>query len=511
MLVGPHGPVHGREDRGALVGADGDAAQLEGRRVGGHGRRPYRRRARPPARRRAPGTVDAGPPRARPVDWAAPPLARTRTDVIETALGLLAAILLILATGFFVAVEFALVTVDRARVEADAAAGDRRARSTRQALRRLSFYLSGAQLGITVTSLVLGFVAEPTVAEALRPLLRTVVGEDDVRGVSVVTALVLATLVSMLVGELVPKSLAIARPRAVAYGTAPPMVLLSRVLGPVIALLNGAANWAVRRIGIEPQEELVSVRSLEELELLIRSSREEGSLEPKAYALLNRSIRFGTKDAADALVPRHAVESMTTDDTVAAVAEKALATGHSRFPVIGADLDDVRGVVHAKDVYRVPFAERADAPITSIMAAPFVVPETRRLGDLLGDLRAVGQHLAIVVDEHGGTAGIITLEGVLEELVGEIDDEHDRPASRRTRVIGPGEWRLDGSLHHDEVREACGFDVPEGEYETLAGFVLDRLGRVPEVGEGFHHDGWVVEVVAREGLRVATVLLRRLR
>jgi CBS domain containing-hemolysin-like protein len=208
-------------------------------------------------------------------------------------------------------------------------------------------------------------------------------------------------------------------------------------------------------------------------------------------------------------VPRHAVEAMSIEATVAGVAERAVATGHSRFPVVGADLDDVRGVVHAKDVYRVPFAAREATSIEQIMAAPFVVPETRRLGDLLVDLRGIGRHLAVVVDEHGGTAGIITLEDVLEELVGEIDDEHDRPAVRRSSQLRPGEWRLDGSLHPDEVRDLCGFDVPEGDYETLAGFLLDRLGRIPEVGEGFDHDGWQLQVVARDGLRVATVLLRR--
>jgi CBS domain containing-hemolysin-like protein len=430
---------------------------------------------------------------------------------IQTALGLVAALLLILGTGFFVAVEFALVAVDRSRVDADAATGDLGARATARALRRLSFHLSGAQLGITVTSLVLGFIAEPAVADALEPLLRPVVGEERVDDVAIVVALVLATVVSMVVGELVPKSLAIARPRSVAYATAPPMAVIARVLGPLISFLNGAANRAVRRLGIEPQEELASVRSLEELELLIRSSAQEGSLEPKATTLLTRSIRFGTKDAADALVPRHAVEAVSVEATVAGVADRAVATGHSRFPVVGADLDDVRGVVHAKDVYRVPFAERPTTPITRIMAAPFVVPETRRLGDLLGDLRRFGQHLAVVVDEHGGTAGVITLEDVLEELVGEIDDEHDAPVRQRSRLLGPGEWRLDGALHHDEVQDACGFEVPEGDYETLAGFVLDQLGRVPDVGDGFHYDGWEVEVVALDGRRISTVLLRRRR
>jgi CBS domain containing-hemolysin-like protein len=401
------------------------------------------------------------------------------------------------------------VAVDRTRVDTDAAAGSRRARATGSALRRLSFHLSGAQLGITVTSLVVGFIAEPTVAQALEPLIGHLVSERRVHGVSVGVALLLATLVSMVVGELIPKSVAIAKPRVVAYALVPPMVLISRVIGPVISFLNGAANATVRRLGIEPREELTSVRSLEELELLIRSSGEEGTLEGSALTMLTRAIRFGTKDAADALVPRRAVELVRMDDTVSALAAQAVATGHSRFPVVGVDLDDVRGVVHVKDVYRVAFAERGSTLVADLMVAPFVVPETRKLGDLLGDLRAVGTHLAVVVDEHGGTAGIITLEDVLEEIVGEIDDEHDRPSPRLTALVRPGTWRLDGSLHPDEVFDASGLVMPEGDYETLAGFVLDRLGRIPDAGDRFEHDEWEIEVVALEGRRVATVELRR--
>ena len=420
----------------------------------------------------------------------------------------MAVLLLILATGFFVAVEFALVAVDRGRVELDAQAGSRRARATSNALRRLSFNLSGAQLGITVTSLLIGFIAEPTIAQALEPLVGRVVSEERASSTAIVIALVLATVATMVVGELVPKSLAIARPRATAYTLASPMVLVTRVLGPLIRFLNGAANWTVRRLGIEPQEELTSVRSLEELELLIRASGEEGTLEPEALTLLTRSIRFGAKDAADALVPRRSVESIGVDDVVSVLAARALATGHSRFPVVGADLDDVRGVVHVKDVYRVPYDERDAHPVASLMQPAFVVPETRDLTDLLADLQRVGTLLAVVVDEHGGTAGIITLEDILEEIVGEIDDEHDRPTQAPTRVERAGEWLLDGTLHGDEVYEACGFAVPEGHYETLAGFVLDRLGRIPDVGERFDHDGWRVEVVERDGHRIATVGLQ---
>jgi len=430
-------------------------------------------------------------------------------DTIETALGLLAVILLILANGFFVAVEFALVAVDRNRVKIDAEAGQRGARLTAGALRRLSFYLSGAQLGITVTSLVVGFIAEPTVAAALEPLLGDVVGEDRASPVSIGLALVLATVGQMVGGELVPKTLAIARPRTTSYLLTGPMVVVCRLLGPVITFFNGAANWTVRHLGIEPQEELLSVRTLEELELLIRSSAAEGTLEPEAITLLTRTIRFGDKDAAAALTPRPDVLTLRSDDTVATLAARSVETGKSRFPVVGTDLDDVTGVVHVKEVYGVPFEQRGSTPVSAVMVPAFVVPETRDLADLLVDLRHGGAHLAVVVDEHGGTAGIITLEDVLEEIVGEIDDEHDVRRTAVTKVQRPGEWLLDASLHHDEVFDACGFDMPEGDYDTLAGFVLSVLGHIPEPGERFEHDGWEVRVDSLDGLRVATVSLRR--
>ncbi len=360
-----------------------------------------------------------------------------------------------------------------------------------------------------MTSLVVGFIAEPTIASAIEPLLGEVVSEDRAGFVAIAIALLLATLVSMVVGELVPKSIAIARPRPTAYALAGPMVVIGRILGPLISFLNGTANATVRRLGIEPQEELRSVRSLQELELLIRSSGEEGTLEPEALTLLTRSIRFGEKDAASALVPRPAVTTVPLEQTVSELAALATSTGHSRFPVVGTDLDDVRGVVHVKDVYRIPYAERATTTVEEIMVPAFVIPETRDLADLLLDLRRLGSHLAIVVDEHGGTAGIITLEDVLEEIVGEIDDEHDRSTPRFTAVERPGEWVLDGSLHPDEVADLAGFRIPEGDYETLAGFVLDRLGKIPDPGDRFAHEGWHLEVVEMDRRRVARVRLRR--
>ena len=411
----------------------------------------------------------------------------------------MAVVVLVLGTSFFVAVEFALVAVDRARIDRQAAEGDRRARVVAGLLSQLSFHLSGAQLGITITSVVLGFIAEPVVAELLEPAFG--------RGPSIVTALVLATVFQMVVGELVPKAVAIARPDRSARVLAPFAAVYGRLFGPLIRLLNNAANRAVRRFGIEPVEELTSVRSLEELEYLIRSSGEEGTLAPEAYSLVRRALRFEDKIAADALVPRVDVVWIPADASVADLVGLAVESGRSRFPVCGVDLDDVVGVVHVKDVYRLPYEDRATTPVSQITIEAWVVPEVADLGELLDEFRRLGTHLAIVVDEYGGTAGVLTLEDVLEELVGEIDDEHDAAPHRLSAVLPVGIHELPGTLHPDEVLDACGFEIPEGPYETLAGFVVDRLARIPEAGARFEHAGWHVEVVEMDRLRVALVRL----
>ncbi len=274
----------------------------------------------------------------------------------------------------------------------------------------------------------------------------------------------------------------------------------------MIQLVNNTANATVRKLGIEPQEELAAVRALDEYELLFESSSAEGTIDPEALDLLTRTLRFNDKTAADALVPRVQVKYTIPDAMIPELVTLSVSTGFSRFPVCGTDLDDVVGVVHVKDVYRVPFDERASVTVGSVMSEPFVVPESRELSSVLRDLRE-GGHLAVVVDEYGGTAGIITLEDVLEEIVGEIDDEYDTAAAALTRVLPAGTYELPGTLHPDEVREACGFEMPEGEYETLAGFVLDRLGRIPDVGDQFSYDGWLIEIVEMDRRRVARLRL----
>ena len=424
---------------------------------------------------------------------------------IDIALRLLAAFGLVVANAGFVAAEFALVAVDRTRVEERAASGDRRARRVKRLLARLSYHLSGAQLGITVTSLLLGYLAEPVIATALEPAVIAVFGEATPHGVSIGIALAVATVVQMVLGELVPKTVAVTKPFGSAVALARPVAVYGLLARPAVAFLDGLANWTVRRLGIEPRQDIETTPDRDELTQLILSSGQEGVLDVGEVQLLTRSIRLADKQADDAMVPRVEIAAIGAEASLAELAELASRTGHSRFPVTGQSLDDIVGVVHVKSLYRRPVAARESTPVAELMAPVPAVPESRDLGELMAELRSGAGQLAVVIDEHGGTAGIITLEDVLEEIVGEIDDEHDTITPTRTRVESRGSTVLPASLHPDEVRDATGFDMPSGEFETLAGLVLDRLGRIPVPGEMVTVDGWRIEVVAMDRLRIATV------
>ena len=424
--------------------------------------------------------------------------------MIYTALRLLAALGLIAANAGFVAVEFALVSVDRTKVDERANSGSGSARHVQRLLSRLSYHLSGAQLGITVTSLLLGALAEPAVASAIEPVLDEVFG-SVAPGWSIALALLIATVVQMVLGELVPKSLATSHPLESSSLLARPTAVYGILARPVVAVLDGMATRLTRALGVEPAEELEPIRDREEIEYLIRSSGQKGTLDAGEVDLLTRSIRLAGKSADDAMVPRVRVATIDKTATIEALVSLAIDTGHSRFPVMGDGLDDVVGVVHVKSVHTVAIEDRPKTQVAELMAPVLGVPEARPLDDLLVDLREGGQQLAVVIDEHGGTAGIITLEDVLEEIVGEIDDEYDRQSAALTKVEAMGSTVIPASLHPDEVRDATGFVMPEGEYETLAGLMLDRLAHIPEPGEMCTVGGWQLEVVAMERLRVASV------
>lgn len=402
--------------------------------------------------------------------------------------------------------EFALVTVDRTRVEQLADEGDKGARRVLRALRRLSFELSGAQLGITLASIILGFVAEPVLTEVLNAIPG--VDLDPGSAGAVAVALTLSTVATMVVGELVPKNVAIARPLRVAPIVVIPLGLFSLVFGPLIRVLNGLANVFVRLVGVEPRDELTAVRSLEEMEILFRSSIERGAVDAATLPLLKRTISFSEKDAGEALVPRVSLVGLPATATVTDLADAARESGHSRIVVYseGGDLDDAIGVVHVKDAYRIPRGEWGSTSIAGLVDDVPFVPESRGLKLILSELSGTGRAMAIVVDEYGGTAGIITLEDVLEEIVGEIEDEYDPAASITTAPLAwAGIHDVSGMSHADELREQTGFDLPEGEYETLGGFILDHLGRIPMVGDRLVENGWAFEVIAMDGRRVDRV------
>jgi len=414
---------------------------------------------------------------------------------------------LILANGFFVAGEFALIAADREKIEHLAEQGDRRALSTLAALRSLSFQLSGAQLGITVTSLVVGFLIEPTLGPVFEPLFRLAGLPDDAAlATGLALGLLVATAAQMVVGELIPKNIAIAKPVELGLRVATPMRLVNTVMKPVILFLNASANLTVRLFGIEPREELIGVRSLDEIHMLIQSSREHGTLREEEFSMLRRSISFRGKTADDALIPRVDIKAIQQNRTLDELAALARDCGHSRFPVFGEDLDDIIGVVHVLDIYKVTPGRRPSTPVSKITRDALIVPESASLESVLTRIRRARQQLVIVVDEYGGTAGIVTTEDLLEEIVGEIEDEYD-PRERVLTSPVDGVHVLSGMMHPDEVLEATGLDLPEGDYETLAGFLLDLLDRIPEAGEHVSFGGWEFKILEVEKNRISKVLV----
>jgi CBS domain containing-hemolysin-like protein len=382
--------------------------------------------------------------------------------------------------------------------------GDRRAQRILAGLKALSFHLSGAQLGITLSSLILGLVAEQTLGSLFEPLLESLgMSVDLVPAFTVGLALALGTSLQLVFGELVPKNLAITYPYPTARRVGFPMLLVNGALSPVIRVLNSAANWTVRRMGIEPREELAGVRSIEELEMIIRASGEGGHLTDEEFGLLTRSITFAANLTADVMVPRVQVVGVPSTASIEDLRSLAVRSGHSRFPVYGQNLDEILGVAHVKDSLRVAADKRATETVGDHMRPALVIPESQPIDTVLFELRTKGSGLAVVTDEYGGTAGIVTSEDLLEELVGEIRDEYDRPPPS----IPDRSGELSGMLHRHEVETEIGFEWPEGRYETLGGFVTARLGRLPVPADTIDVDGWVFEVTSVDGFRVDRVRL----
>nr|WP_228512183.1 hemolysin family protein [Clavibacter sp. VKM Ac-2872] len=407
-----------------------------------------------------------------------------------------------LGTGLFVASEFALVNLDRSDLEKRQERGEKRLGPPIRALRITSTHLSSAQLGITLTTLLTGYTMEPALSLLLAgPLTSAGLAEGLVSPVSTVVALVVATLLSMIIGELVPKNFALALPRETAKLVIPFQTLFTTVFKPAVLLLNNSANGILRLVGIEPKEELSGARSAEELSSLVRRSALAGLLEDDTAMLLSRTLRFADLTASDVMTPRLRVKSVERIDSAQTVIELAMTTGYSRFPVTDDGVDDVIGLVHVKQAVAVPREKRALVPVTALQSEAIRVPETMKLDDLLGELRGRGFQMAVVVDEYGGTAGVATLEDLVEELVGELADEHDR--TRAGVVRSRDSLTFPGMLRPDELLERTGLRIPdEGPYETAAGFVMSELGRLPVVGDELELETGTLRVERLDGRRI---------
>ena len=414
------------------------------------------------------------------------------SDWLMLALGLA----LTVGTGIFVASEFSMLNLERNEIEARAERGEKGLSSTIRALKRTATHLSGAQLGITLTTMLTGFLAEPALSHILEGRVSAVV--------AMVLTLFITTLFSTLFGELVPKKLALTMPLAVNRFVVNFQLAFTLIFSWMIAILNAAGNGIVRSMGIEPKEELSSARTAEELSSLVRRSASLGALDAQTATLLTKTLALSQLVAADVMTPRTRMASLHKDDSVADVIALSIKTGYSRFPVIEDSSDDVLGVVHVKQAAAIPREKRAGVQVTAIMVESLRVPETMRLETLMVELRAKGLQLAIVVDEYGGVAGLTTLEDLVEELVGELVDEHDRAKAGVTRganssILFPGMTRP------DELLEMA-IKVPaNGAYETVAGFLMSELGRIPSVGDTVEIEDGILKVERMDGRRVDRV------
>lgn len=422
-------------------------------------------------------------------------------DYVMLGVGLL----LTIGTGLFVASEFALVNLDRADLEARREAGETRLGLTIRSLKITSTHLSSAQLGITLTTLLTGYTMEPAISNLLRPVF-TAWGlpEALVSPLAVIIAVSFATVLSMILGELIPKNFALAVPRQTAKLVMPFQVAFTTVFRPAIVVLNGSANAVLRLMGVEPKEELSGARTAEELSSLVRRSALAGVLEEDTASLLDRSLTFARLSAADVMTPRPSIHALAADDSADEVIQLARRTGHSRFPVYEESMDDIVGIVHLKAAVSVPRERRADVPAAALATEPLRVPEAVHLDTLVSELRARGYQMAVVVDEYGGTAGVVTLEDLVEEIVGEVLDEHDR---RRAGIVrSEGSLTFPGDLRPDEVLDRTGIRIPEGDvYDTVGGYIMSVLERIPVVGDTLEIEDGTLEVQRMDGRRVDRV------
>src|SRR5215216_442947 len=438
---------------------------------------------------------------------------RLRLNIMEETqpgsigLRLLAVLVLVVANAFFVAAEFALVSARRTRIEAMVRQGDRKAKAVQAAQQDLYRQLSAAQLGITVASILLGFVAEDTVAFFLRDWfasLPTWLSFLARGGIASVIALSLISFLHVVFGEQAPKAAAITYPEAVSRWVATPLMIFSWITRPATGLLNSSANRLIRLMGIKgTAPELERIHSPEEIRMLVEQSEEGGGLQQEDARLLEGVFEYSEKTAQEVMTPRTQMAALEADLTVEAAADQVAIHGRSRYPAYTESLDDIIGVVHAKDILAA-LRSRPGQTIRVIMRAPLFVPGTREVEDVLADMKRLKTHLAIVLDEYGGTAGLVTMEDLLEEIVGPIYDEHD-PQDR----VSPGDGapRLDGSMSISEFNAQLDTALDDTDYTTIGGYIFGQLGRLPRVGDRVTVGSYTFEVIEMEGRRVKAIRL----
>ena len=418
-------------------------------------------------------------------------------------------LILVFANAFFVAAEFALVGARRSKIDQMAGEGDRLAKAAQTAIKDLDRYISATQLGITLASLSLGWIGEP----ALAGLIDRFLGLFGVNppsatvhtAAAVVTAFVIITFLHIVLGELAPKSLALVKPEAVSRHLALPLMVFAKVMAPAISVLNGTANWMMRKVGISPQSEAQHVHSPEELRLLVMQARAHGTLDETDSAMLAGVFDFHEKKAYDVMRPRTEVAALDIDSTAEEVWDVVRRERYSRYPVYRDTLDDVMGVFLAKDLWL--YDGKAPFSLKEFVRPALYVPSSRPAERVMEDLRKTRAQMAIVLDEYGGTAGILTMEDLVEEVVGDITDEYDMAS--RTAVETDGVLELAGNLSLVDVRSDHHLRIPEGDWSTLGGYAFGRLGRLPKIGDRVPFPGGELEVIAMDGRRVAGLRVHR--
>jgi len=423
--------------------------------------------------------------------------------------GIAVAVLLLALNAFFVAAEFALLASRRSRIEQLAAEGDRRARHALAGLREITLMLAGAQLGITMCSLGLGAVAEPAVAGVIEGILGEAFTLSDTTRhiIAFSIALSIVVFLHMVVAEMAPKSWAISHPEKSALLLARPFRLFVGVLRPLIRFLNGLANITVKAFGVEPQDERAMAHSASDLLLLIEESAGHGGIAAEEHELFARSLELSGLTAADAMTVRRDIVAAGAEATADMVAAEAHRTGRTRIVVHEGDLDHVRGFVHVKDLLRLPVGTWASTSVGALTRPIMVTPEQHGLEDLLLEMRTRRQHISLVVDEHGMVMGLVTLEDVIEELIGDFDDESDRRLGD-AELLGDGRWRIPGTMRVDLFEECTSVALPEGEWQTVAGYVIDALDEIPKPGERITTDLGEFEVAEMDGYAIETLHVR---